>query len=141
MGHIREIHMDISEEDQKELESILAQYNRAPEYEPWAIRGTRLKLFAEDFIGVLNKYPVEAKQIAHDWFIAGIDNEFHELSIQDRLDYYHNVFPEKEKITVEIQTEWSAYRFDMYFRHHQVPESLTVKTWQELKAGWQLHSA
>lgn len=131
--------MQISAADQQALDLILERFNRAPAHEPWHAGSTeRMKLFGEA-IQIFKQYPSEIQTEALKGFSEGIDDDFHELSLQDRVDYYNNVLnPSKRKYPNKKEREnLSDWQLQCIMTQRKVPESFTRKAWGELRLQWQ----
>lgn len=130
--------MEISREDKQALDSLLERINRAPLNEPWHVGATERMILLNEAIVIFKRYPSEAKATISDPFLAGIDGDFYELTLQDRIDYYNNVLnPSKRKYpNKQEQNDYSDWQMSCIMTERRVPETLTTKRWAELKAQW-----
>lgn len=134
--------MQISPADQQALDIILGHFNRAPAHEPWHAGSTeRMKLF-DEAIQIFKQYPSEIQSEALKGFSEGIDDDFHEMSLQDRVDYYNNALnPSKRKYPNKKEREHlSDWQLHCIMTQRKVPESFTRKAWDELRLQWQMSS-
>lgn len=95
-------------------------------------------ILLNEAIVVFKRYPNEAKATVSDPFLAGIDGDFYELTLQDRIDYYNNVLnPSKRKYpNKQERSDYSDWQISCIMTERKVPETFTTKRWAELKEQW-----